>query len=151
MRSWFFLLISLAAGAQAAPPQRVEIAYEVTRNGAALAEVVERLEHDGRSYRLTESWKGKGVWALRGEIRRTSRGAVDARGLQPHEFSDERSGRPPARARFDWGARTLTLEHKGAPQTVALPANPHDRLRGWESRSDRSTSVWRLAAGPTSG
>ena len=128
MRSSFLLLISLASAAQAAPPARVEITYEVSRNGSAVAEVVERLEHGAGWYRLSETWKGKGIYAMRGEIRRSSRGSVGPEGLRPLEFSDERTGRDTARARFDWKANTLTQQYKGAPQTIPLPPNAHDRL-----------------------
>jgi hypothetical protein len=87
--------------ARAAPPHKVEIAYEVAHGGAPVADVVGRLEHDGRSYRLLETWKGKGIYALRGEVRRTSRGSVAAEGLRPAEFEDRRSGREPRRVRFE--------------------------------------------------
>jgi hypothetical protein len=125
-RSWFFLLISSAA--VAAPPEKVEIAYEVTRNGSAVAEVVERLEHDGRVYRITETWQGRGFYSLRGSATRTSRGTVTSQGLKPLEYKDERTGRSTARASFDWTAKTVTLQYKEGPRQVALPARPHDRL-----------------------
>jgi len=50
------LVLSFAcAAAAAAPPQRVEIGYEIVRDGTVLAEVNQRLEHDGRTYRLSET------------------------------------------------------------------------------------------------
>jgi len=110
MRSLFLpIALSFAAAAAAAPPQRVEIGYEIARNGAVVAEVSERLEHDGRSYRLQETWRGKGVYALRGEAVRTSRGAVAADGLRPQSYEDKRSGRDPRHAEFDPAAKTATL------------------------------------------
>lgn len=120
MRNWSArLALDLALGAalaapgvQAAPPQRVEVAYEVARDGTAVAEVSERLEHDGRAYRLQETWKGKGVFALRGEAKRSSRGAIAADGLRPVEFEDQRSGREARRVRFDPAARKSTLEQQ---------------------------------------
>lgn len=124
--SFFFLLAS--APAEALPPQRVEIAYELTRNGSALAEIVEQLEHGGGAYQLVERWRGKGVYALRGNVKRTSRGTVSADGLRPVEFTDERTGRKTTRARFDWSAEQLILDNKGQTQTVPLPANAQDRL-----------------------
>ena len=64
MRNWCLtIVLSFASAAVAVPPQRVEIGYEIARNGSVLAEVNQRLEHDGRSYRLSETWKGKGVYA----------------------------------------------------------------------------------------
>ena len=140
MRSNWSLPIaaSLALGAQAAPPPRVEIAYEVARNGTAVAEVTDRLEHDGRSYRLQESWKGKGIFALRGEANRSSRGAVHGRTLRPLEYEDRRTGRDTARAKFGWEAKTLTLQYKGGPETRPLPPGAQDRL----------SFLWSLAFDP---
>lgn len=105
-------VLSLASAAQAAPPQQVEVAYEVARNGMALAEVSQRLEHDGRSYRLAETWKGKGVFALRGEAVRSSQGAVAADGLRPQKFEDKRPGRDTRHAQFDPSAKAPTLQRQ---------------------------------------
>jgi hypothetical protein len=44
MRNSLFLLISFAAAAQADPPASLEITYQLTRNGSAMAEVGERLQ-----------------------------------------------------------------------------------------------------------
>ena len=129
MRNWSIpIALSLASAAAAAPPQRVEIGFEIARNGLVVAEVHERLEHDGRRYHLSETWKGKGIFALRGEARRISRGAVGADGLRPLEFEDQRSGRETARARFDWSAKTLTLQYKSEPASRPLPEAALDRL-----------------------
>ena len=132
MRSWSTpIAISaalLAAPAAGAPPQRVEIDYQLLRNGTAVAVIVGLLEHDGRRYQIVERWQGKGLMALRGEARRTSRGAIGPQGLRPHEFADRRSGRRTARATLDWDSHQLTLQYKGDPETRPLPANAHDRL-----------------------
>ena len=106
------IVLSLASAAVAAPPQRIEIGYEIARNGLVLAEVSQRLEHDGRSYRLTETWKGKGVLALRGEANRSSQGAVAADGLRPRKFEDKRTGRETLHAEFDPAAKTPTLQRQ---------------------------------------
>jgi hypothetical protein len=131
MRSLFWLLTSAIAWAGAAwpaPPGRVELAYEIVRNGSTIAEASHLLEHDGRTYRITETSKGRGILALRGTTRRTSRGMVSAEGLKPVEFTDERSGRHTARASFDWEMKTVTLQYRGEPRTEPLPAQAHDRL-----------------------
>lgn len=129
MRNWSWLLISaVAALAHAAPPERVELSFEVLRNGASVAEVAHRLQHDGQSYQVTESWSGKGLYALLGTARRTSRGVIAKDGLQPLEFRDERTGRRTARARFDWQAKTVTMQYKGDPRVVPLPPDASDRL-----------------------
>lgn len=129
MRNWCWLLISAAVGAaHAAPPERVQITYEIARNGSAVAEVVHRMQHNGRLYELSETWKGKGLFALHGSAKRTSRGVVSAEGLKPLEFTDERTGRRTARAKFDWQAKTLTMEYRGEPRHQQLPERAHDRL-----------------------
>jgi hypothetical protein len=121
-------LACFAAAAWGAPPGQAEMTYETSRNGITLAEVTYVLEHDGRNYRITETTKGRGILALRGTTRRTSRGMVTSEGLRPVEFTDERTGRNTARANFDWKAKTVTLQYKADPRTEPLPPNAHDRL-----------------------
>lgn len=131
MRSKLFFLISLSAAlsAVAAPAQRVEIAYDLSRNGTPIAELVERLEHDGKTYRLNAQLKGKGIFALRGDAMRNSRGTIAADGLHPVEFEDKRTGRETTRAKVDWPGKTVTLQAKeGASETKPLPPDLQDRL-----------------------
>lgn len=133
MRNTFFLLtlsaaLAAAGAAAAAPPQRVEVAYELSRNGSAVAEVTDRLEHDGRSYRLQETWRGKGIYALRGEAVRTSEGTIAADGLRPVRFEDRRSGRETRQVGFDAAAKTPTL-----------------------LRQDRLSFIWTFAFSPPRG
>ena len=121
--------LCISSAALAAPANRVEIAYDLSRNGTPIAELVERLEHDGKTYRLNSHLKGKGVFALRGDATRTSRGSIAADGLHPIEFEDKRTGRDTARAKFDWPGKTLTLQAKeGASETKPLPQDIQDRL-----------------------
>jgi Protein of unknown function (DUF3108) len=135
----FLLLISRAglallapfatmAATLAAPPQKVEVVYDISRNGLVLGEVTERLEHGDGKYELLETTKGRGFLAALGTIRRSSRGTVVAAGLRPVEFLDERTGRQTARATFDWDARTLTMQFRGGPEVQPLPPNSQDRL-----------------------
>ncbi len=113
----------------AAPANRVEIAYDLSRNGMPIAELVERLEHDGKTYKLNAQLKGKGVFALRGDAMRTSRGSIAADGLHPVEFEDKRTGRDTSRAKIDWAGKTLTLQAKeGVSETKPLPPDIQDRL-----------------------
>jgi hypothetical protein len=128
MRNWFWLLISAAAAVDAAPPGRVELSYDVEHNGSSVAQVAYRLHHDGRTYDLSETWSGKGLYALLGSARRTSRGTIGEEGLHPLEYRDERTGRRTARARFDWQAQTATLQYKGDPRVLPLPPDASDRL-----------------------
>jgi hypothetical protein len=118
-----------AGVAVAAPPRQVEIAYDLSRNGTPIAELVEKLEHDGKTYKLSAHMKGKGVFALRGDASRTSRGTIAADGLHPVEFEDTRTGRDTVRAKFDWPAKMLTLQGKdGAAESKPLPPDIQDRL-----------------------
>jgi len=113
MRSIFFpIAFSLATSAVAAPPLRVEIEYELLRNDMAVGEIVHRIAHDRKTYTLSETWRGKGVFALAGEAERSSRGAIVADGLRPVEFEDRRTGRETRRARFDAAGKAPTLERQ---------------------------------------
>src|SRR5919198_3676924 len=104
MRNWFWLVLSVALVARAEPPAQLEIVFTLKRNGSPMAEVVERLEYAKGNYKLTETWKGRGMYALLGTARRVSQGSLADGALRPREFFDERSGRDTARAWFDWKA-----------------------------------------------
>ena len=129
MRSLLLLLTSFAAAANAAPPARLEIAYELTRDGSTVAEIVQNFEYDGGKYQLSETWQGRGLFRLLGNARRTSRGDVGADGLRPLEYTDERTGRETERASFDWKMKTVTYQYKGPPTTIPMPPNARDRLQ----------------------
>jgi hypothetical protein len=88
------------------------VVYELSRNGMAVATVTQRLEHDGRSYQIIETWKGRGVFSLKGDATRTSRGVVAADGLRPQHFEDKRSGRDTLQATFDPASKTPTLQQQ---------------------------------------
>lgn len=129
MHKWSLAIgLSLCAAVQAAPPGRIEIAYEVLHNGGVVADVTHLLEHDGVSYRLTERWQGRGIFALAGDAQRSSRGTIAADGLRPLEYEDVRSRRVPARASFAWKERMLTLQFRDGPQSRPMPAHAQDRL-----------------------
>ncbi len=128
MRNWSWLLISVCGVAAAEPPPRIELTFTMTRNGSTMAEVTERLEYSAGHYQLTETWKGKGFYALLGSARRQSVGSIENGVQRPREFYDERSGRETARAWFDWKAQTLTMQYKGNKGVEPLPPNAQDRL-----------------------
>jgi hypothetical protein len=134
MRNWLSLLAAISAAAsvapvaRAAPPAHVEIAYEVLHNGSPIAQIVSRLKHDDKTYEVSETWRGRGIFYLLGEARRSSRGEVTAEGLRPIEFTDKRPGRDIMRALFDWRTGTLTLENKGKTSSRPIPEHAHDRL-----------------------
>jgi hypothetical protein len=127
MRNIFLLIALSASAALAAPPQRVEIVYELARNGMTLAEVTHQLEHDGRSYKLTEHWRGKGLLALKGDATRTSEGTIAADGLRPRKFEDKRTGRDTRQAQFD--PKGATLEQQDQLSLLwSFAFAPPDRL-----------------------
>src|SRR5690349_17481662 len=135
MRNWCFLVLSLAmVAARAEPPARaelpprLEVGYELQRNGSAIADVVESLQYATGSYQLTETWKGRGLYSLLGSARRVSQGTITGRVLRPREFFDERSGRDTARAWFDWKANVLTMQYKGDRRSEPLQPDGQDRL-----------------------
>ena len=150
MRNLYLTIaLSFATAAAAAPPQRVEIGYEIARNGSVLAEVKQRLEHDGRSFLITETWKGKGMLALRGDATRSSQGMVAADGLRPRKFEDNRPGRDTQHAEFDPAARTATLLRQDQLSffwTLAF-APPRDVVTASVSDGKRVTSYTYQAAG----
>ena len=127
--SWFLLGSAVAVAASAAPLQgKFEIEFDVTCEGTAVAEVVERLEISGSDYQMTETSKGKGMFALLGTAKRTSRGQIKDGVLQPLEFADERTGRDTARAWFDYKTQTITMQHSGRKGSEEMPPNSQDRL-----------------------
>ena len=125
------LWASVAPGAGgAALPAKVTLHYDVIMHGVSLAEGIETLEQDGKTYRITSEAKGKGIVAMlyRGAIKRMARGSIEPHGLHPAEFVDQRADREPARALFDWDKKTVTRIHDGKSEIVGLPADASDRL-----------------------
>ena len=123
-----WLLLLACCGVLASPPQRVAIQYDMSRNGSVMAEVSEILEHDGKTYRLSSEVHGKGIYALAGVLKRSSSGRIDATGLQPAEFRDQRGSRAPVTAKFDWTRRVVVQESDGKAESLAMPAAAHDPL-----------------------
>ena len=128
MRGLMSLLAILPVVAMAVPPQRVTIQYEMSRNGSAMAEVSDTLQHDGRNYSVSSEVQGKGIYALMGVLKRSSKGRVEPTGLQAGEYRDQRGNRAPVVAKFDWAKRTITQESDGKTETLEMPPTLHDPL-----------------------
>ncbi len=126
----FAALLALSAGAFALPPQKLNVQYQMSRNGTVMVEVSETLAHDGKSYRIESDARGRGVFALsnRGSVKRASRGSISADGLRPLEFRDQRGDRAPDVARFDWARRVVIEEHEGKTETIPITGPTQDRL-----------------------
>jgi len=150
MRNLYLTIaLSFAFAAQAAPPQRVEVGYQLARDGTVMADVHQQLEHDGRTYRLSETWRGKGIYGLRGEGHRSSQGAVAADGLRPQKFEDKRPGKDAQRAEFDPAAKTPTLQQQDQLSvfwTFAF-APPRDLVTANVSDGKRANPISYKAAG----
>jgi hypothetical protein len=102
-------------------PPRVDLAYKIYlgHHDFLIGDATYRFEHSGSRYRIYTVGRAKGLAALlvRGEGRLESRGIITDEGLQPVEFTFERSdtGKHEA-ARFDWEAGIVTLAgDKSAP------------------------------------
>lgn len=113
---------------QAVPPERITLTYELKRNGTVLGDVSETLEHDGRRYAITSEVKGRGILALFGPLKRTSRGRITPKGLRPDEFRDERGSSWAVSAKFDWDARSVTQERRGKSETLQMEGIAQDPL-----------------------
>jgi len=118
----------LCVAAQASPPARIKVTYEISAKGMG-GEAVETLEHDGKTYSIVSETKGRGILASFGVLnKRTSRGRITPEGLRPAEYRDERPFGWVATAKFDWEAHTVTQERKGKSETLKMPAVAQDPL-----------------------
>ncbi|HZT62106.1 MAG TPA: DUF3108 domain-containing protein [Burkholderiales bacterium] len=126
-----FRRASLAAvfiwtAAEAAPPERVKLSYEVSY-GSMQGDVVETLQHDGRTYSIVSETRGRGILAAFGN-KRTARGRISPQGLLPDEYRDERPFGWVASAKFDWQAHSVTQERKGKSETLPMQGAAQDPL-----------------------
>jgi hypothetical protein len=110
--SGFVLLLGSVAGAVAAPPRIVEIDYDLLHSGLRIGAARVRMEWSGSSYRIVEEVRGRGAFALKGDITRTSHGAIAGDGLRPKRFEDKRSGRDTRHADFDPAAKAPALKQQ---------------------------------------
>lgn len=127
---WLGLLagVNVAYAASKAPemPQKVEMEYQVTRNGQPFATVNERFVIENGRYTLESVTKGKGVYALFGKRVLTSEGEVTAEGLKPSHFEALQNSKKNQSADFDWATNTLTINNKGNVESVPLDKGAQD-------------------------
>jgi hypothetical protein len=114
------------ATAEAAPPERIKLSYEVNY-GTMHGDVVETLEHDGRTYSIVSETRGRGVLAAFSN-KRTARGRILPQGLRPDEYRDERPFGWVASAKFDWESRAVRQERRGKSETLQMQGAAQDPL-----------------------
>ncbi|MGH8712716.1 MAG: DUF3108 domain-containing protein [Casimicrobiaceae bacterium] len=102
-------------------PPRIDLAYRafLGTRGFLIGDAVYRLEHSGSQYRISTVGEARGLAALlfHGQAWARSEGAITADGLQPSNYSIERtsSNRREA-ASFDWETGMVQLnDDKSAP------------------------------------
>ena len=127
------LFASLLATAAHAAPQRMELAYDLYRNGQKLGQVTDTYVQKGGHYTLTSEMRATGplkmLWP--GSIRLESTGSVTQQGLRPELFQHARSDAPEklATARLDWTARNIAYRYKGEAWTTPdLKSGAQDQL-----------------------
>jgi hypothetical protein len=127
------VLALLAATAHAAPPQRMEVVYDLYRNGHKLGQVTDQFTRSGSQYTLVSETRASGPLKLLwpGSIRLESSGQVTAQGLRPLRFKHARSDAPHklAIARLDWTRHLIAWEYRGrAWQVDSLQPGAQDQL-----------------------
>jgi len=127
---------SLRAKARAesyAGPVRMNVEYDLYRNGIKLGQVTDTFTRSGNRYTLTSETRATGplkmLWP--GSIRLESTGVVTPQGLRPTRFQHARSDAPNklATARLDWKQRSIAYQYKGESRRVeGLQEGAQDQL-----------------------
>jgi hypothetical protein len=118
----------LGANSAFAYPKNIQLEYDVARNGKPFAKVKESFTQNGKQYRIQSVTKGLGLYALLGERKLTSTGAVTKEGLKPSHFElhQGKSDKKTLWADFDWAKNKLTMQHQGETQTEVLSKGTQD-------------------------
>lgn len=127
-----YLLLCLAllgiSTLQAAPPQRVELTFEIKYGAMRLGIGEDRLTHDGNQYQVYSDTIPKGIAALFVDtISRESKGSVTQNGLRPASFVERGRKKGIRAAKFDWTNNRLHLTHGDSNQVVELPQGSIDQ------------------------
>ncbi len=104
-------------------PLRVEMTISVEMSGITVGEGRDSFEHDGDRYRVVSEARTAGLARAlkRVDEKRESRGLVTGHGIRPLYFRQERTGKRPKTATFDWEAGKLKLSEGEESETVDLP------------------------------
>ncbi len=119
------------AGAVAMPTE-ITTEYRLTHTGVVIGRVNESFVRKGDTYSIQSVTRSEGVLRvfLDDQLTTQSSGKVDARGLQPLEFTQRRQNDAGdnIRAIFDWDKGVMYSDFRGKNKTVALPKETQDRL-----------------------
>ncbi len=124
------LLMLSATGAIAATvPNRVEMDVSVEARGITVGEGRDVFEHDGKRYLVSTTARTVGIARLLKSVeeKRESRGTITTAGLRPLSFNQQRTGKAPNKASFDWERNELTMDEGGVIEKVALVPNTFDQ------------------------
>ncbi len=121
-------LLLAASAAQAMPPKDVELSFEIRFGNIKLGIGEDKLEHDGKHYKVYSDTIPKGIAAIFiDEIRRESKGSVTDTGLRPVSFIERGRKDGIRAAEFDWSNNKLRLIHGESNEVVDLPKGAIDQ------------------------
>lgn len=123
-------LCLLNASVVFALPKSVQLEYDVARDGELFARVKENFTQNGKQYRIQSVTKGVGIYALMGDRKLTSTGAVTKAGLKPNHFElhQGKNDNKTLIADFDWTKNTLTMQKKDEKNIEKLNAGTQDLI-----------------------
>ena len=129
--TWLLLCGAVPAIA-ADTPSRIQVSYDVIKDGIKAAIITETYTRKRDNYHIESVSKAVGLVALiKPEIIRVvSEGSVTASGLRPltltikRDLDTERN----TSADFDWATNRITLNDQEGKRIVPLPAGTQDRL-----------------------
>ena len=109
-------------------PKRIQLEYDLTRDGKLFAKVKESFSQSGKQYTIKSVTKGVGVYALMGERVLTSTGMVSKTGLKPTRFElhQGKSAKKTLIADFNWAKNSLNMQIKGESKTEKLEQGTQD-------------------------
>lgn len=115
--------------ARSAVPVRVEMDLVVEAKGITVGEGRDVFETDGRRYRVVTDARTVGLARLLKKVdeHRESHGVVTDSGLRPLGFRQQRTGKAPNAANFDWTRGELTMIEGEEVEKVPLVAMTFDQ------------------------
>ncbi len=127
-----WLMASVAANAFADTPGNVYLTYDVMRGNLKVAQLEEIYTRSDDRYTLSSTLTPVGILALfkPDKIVITSQGLVDAAGLKPLSYNDQREHNEDkaSHADFAWDVKQLTLISQSQRSVLVLPKGTQDRL-----------------------